>query len=444
MIKKLSEKLKNDLHLKEIIRGSSVAVFLRFTGIFLGYLFTLLITRNYGAKAMGVFSLSIVVLEIGSVFGKLGTDSAILKFVPEYLAKGKTETAFLTYKRILKTVFFASIATASLFYFYSHNIALSIFKKPNLTQALRIASLSIVPFALLSLHREAIRGLKKIKEYMLLQQPGLFITASFVILIFLLNGFKSDTAPLISYTIALISMCMVAFWFWNKEIKEKLTPKHKGKALPMKHIFSVSLPMMMSNSLIVIMSIADTAVLGIYRPESEVGIYTVAYKLAALSAVGLFAVNAIAVPKIVECWGKNDLNSLTKIARQSATLTFFAALPVILFFFSAPDFVLKIFGKEFSNGSNALRILLIAQGVNAFFGSNDNIVKMTGHQVFHQNTIIAASILNVSLNFLLIPLYGLKGAAFATAFSTLFWNSVFSFKVKKILGKWIFFNPFSL
>ena len=444
MIKRLSEKLKNDLHLKEIIKGSSVAVFLRFTGLFLGYIFTLLITRNYGAKAMGVFSLSLVILEIGTVFGKLGTDSAILKFVPEYLAKGKTRTVLSTYKKILKVAMVTSVISAGIFFLFSQQIAIFVFKKPNLTQALKIASISIIPFALLSLHREAFRGLKKIKEYMLLQQPGLFITASIVIAIFILNGFLEDTAPVISYLVALTVVCIVAVFFWNKKLKENLKTANKGESLPLKYILSVSLPMMMSSSLAVVMNIADTAILGIYRPENEVGIYTVAIKLATLSAIGLFAINAIAVPKIVECWGKKDLNTLTKIARQSATLTFFSAFPIIFIFFLMPDFILNFFGQEFGHGATALKILLMAQGINAFFGSNDNIVKMTGHQVFHQNTIIAATILNIGLNFTLIPLYGLKGAALATAISILFWNIVFAFKVRKILGKWVFCNPFSI
>lgn len=82
----LIDKLK-DTHLKELLKGSSIAFIFRITGMLTGYMFTLLITRNFGAGVMGTFALSFTVLTVFSVLGRIGLDTALLRFVAEYLSQ---------------------------------------------------------------------------------------------------------------------------------------------------------------------------------------------------------------------------------------------------------------------------------------------------------------------------------------------------------------------
>ncbi len=89
---KLREKLKSDIHFAELVKGSGTAFILRIIGIGSGYLFTLLVTRTLGAKAWGIFALSLVVLQIASVIGRLGMDTALLRFTAEYIAKERIST----------------------------------------------------------------------------------------------------------------------------------------------------------------------------------------------------------------------------------------------------------------------------------------------------------------------------------------------------------------
>ena len=75
---------KLDNNLKEIFVGSSLAFSLNILGLLCGFAFTLFITRNLGADAMGIFSLSYTVLVIFVVIGRLGFDTALLRFVADY------------------------------------------------------------------------------------------------------------------------------------------------------------------------------------------------------------------------------------------------------------------------------------------------------------------------------------------------------------------------
>ncbi len=81
MLRKFQDKINGNLHLKELLKGSGISFFLKIIGMGFGYVFIILLTRNYGAKIMGAYALSLVVLQVGSIIGRLGMDTAILRFV---------------------------------------------------------------------------------------------------------------------------------------------------------------------------------------------------------------------------------------------------------------------------------------------------------------------------------------------------------------------------
>ena len=64
-----------------------------------------------------------------------------------------------------------------------------------------------------------------------------------------------------------------------------------------------------------------------------------------------------------------------------------------------------------------------------------------GKEVFFQNVLIASAILNVVLNYILIPIYDIDGAAIASLISNLFWNILMVFYIKKHLGFYTIYLP---
>ena len=87
MLTKFQEKFKSDKHFAELIKGSGIAFILRIVGMIAEYVFTLLVTRTLGAESWGILALCLVVLQIASVVGRLGMDTALLRFTAEYTAK---------------------------------------------------------------------------------------------------------------------------------------------------------------------------------------------------------------------------------------------------------------------------------------------------------------------------------------------------------------------
>ena len=130
------------------------------------------------------------------------------------------------------------------------------------------------------------------------------------------------------------------------------------------------------------------------------------------------------------------------MARQSTKMIFFSSLPILIILLAVPEFILGLFGNEFKTGASALIFLTIAQFINAFTGSVGYILQMTGYQKYYQNVIFLGTIINIVLNYILIPIWGIAGAAIASATSMFFWNLLFTLKVKKILNNYIFYLPF--
>ena len=93
-----------------------------------------------------------------------------------------------------------------------------------------------------------------------------------------------------------------------------------------------------------------------------------------------------------------------------------------------------LFGQEFVSGSPALIILSGAQLVNAAAGSVGLTLMMTGHERSTAYGLFVSAVVNVVLNAVLIPQFGVVGAAVATATSTILWNVLLIIEVYRKLG----------
>lgn len=422
VVARIKLKLHEDKHFAELIKGSGIAFVLKIAGTISGYVFTLLITRTLGAEAWGIFALSLVVLQMASVIGRLGMDTALLRFTAEYTAKGEINTLKEIYKKVLNLAVLFSILVAISVCFLSPVLADKIFHKPYLTGYFRVISFIISPFVLLCINSESIRGLRKIKEYMLLQQTGISVIAVILFLIGLVF-IKSRFLPIVSYGISILILATISIYLWRKYLicflktfkTSSQSTISKTSKTSYKSILSVSIPMLLSSSLVLIMGWVDTIMLGVFRSTKEVGIYNIALKLSMVTSLCLMAVNTIVAPKFAEFWRKKDLENLKKIAQYSTKLIFCSSYPILVLYCIFPQWFMGLFGKEFKFGFLALIFLSVGQFVNAATGSVGQLLLMTGKQNILLTLQVFVFIGNIFLNYLLIPNYGIVGASIATS-----------------------------
>jgi len=101
-----------------------------------------------------------------------------------------------------------------------------------------------------------------------------------------------------------------------------------------------------------------------------------------------------------------------------------------------------LYGSEFLTGFEVLRWLIIGRIVNALSGSVGNLMQMSGQQKIYMNILIIGSVINVVLNYCLIPIYGIKGAAISSVVSLSFWNLTMVYMVKRKFGFSTIYIPF--
>ena len=405
---------KLDNNLKEIFVGSSLAFSLNILGLLCGFAFTLFITRNLGADAMGIFSLSYTVLVIFVVIGKLGFDNALLRFVADYSSTNRWDLVKEVYLKALKLIIPFCILLTILLFCCAPYIAKYVFSKEHLTIYIKMISFGILPLVLLSINAECLRGIKNIKEFVFFNKVSVLLVGT-IILSILIIFVKEYYLPIVVYVISTVFMSILCWIVWMK--KSGLSRSSYNDSLKYKNILNVSLPMLLTNSSILILSWMDTLILGIFRTEGEIGIYNVAMKVSTLTGIAMYAIFSITAPKFAGLYGLGDTKELKRVFQISTKTVFWTSFPVLLIIFLIPSFILGIFGSAFKAGVFALLILSSGYFISAITSSASWLLEMTGRQNITMIIMLMATVLNIILNICLVPEYGVNGAALATMVS---------------------------
>ena len=446
----MKEKLLNALEDKdfsELLKKGGISFFLRICGQVMGFLMSFVVAHYFGAKGLGNYVLAIVILRIFTLVSKLGLDTFSIRFIASFAKQGKWKSIQLFRKKIITIVSITSLISSLVMFIFSFEIANLVNTR---LEYIEVSSFFILPMVFFMLHYQSLRGLKRIAEFSFFYRmsqatfsiAGLFLISQFI---------QSDKIPIYAYltslcTVSLLSYVSYYYWF-NK--KCNFDNSEEIEDLPLKTMLKISLPLMFAQSVQFIMAWTDKLMLGNMLGPESVAIYGVAFRFSMGVSITLMAINSIASPKFAEKFSNNDISGMGKVAMQSAKLIFWTTIPLASILLIFPKFFMGLYGTDFVDsplilgaGFEALRWLIIGRIVNALSGSVGNLMQMTGQQNNYMKILMAGSIINVTLNYILIPIYGIKGAAFASVCSLSFWNLTMVYMVKKKFGFSTFYIPF--
>ena len=433
-------KALQDKDFAEIFKKGGLSFFIRIGGQVMGFLLTLIIAKYFGAKGLGDYVLSIVVLRIFTLIAKLGMDTFSIRFIASFAKQGKWKSIQLFRKKIIFILSVSSIVSSLFMYYFSYEIAELVGVK---IEHVRLNAFFVLPMSFFVLHFQSLRGLKKIVEFSFfyrMSQATFSIIAIFIITQFIVDG----NVPVYAYlsSLAIVSVLAIySFMYWFNK-KKQVNDLEQVENLAFSKILSISIPLMFAQSVQFLMAWTDKIMLGNMMSSEQVGIYFTAFKLSMFANVGLMAVNSIAAPKFAEMYGKQDFEGLKKIVHQSTKMIFWATLPLALIFFLFPSFFLGIFGQEFKAGVHAFIFLSCGKLISAFSGSVGNLLQMTGRQVVFMKILFVGAVINIALNYFLIPIFGIEGAALASMISLSVWNLTMVYFVKRDFGFLTFYIPF--
>lgn len=440
IIKTIIAKLHiKDVQARNLFKGSTLAFAFKIGGMLINYLFTYQVTKNYGAQITGLFNLGLVVLVVSTVISRLGLDTAMLRFTTDFWIKGRKDELKATYLEMLRVVVPVCLAANMILYFGADYLAVKIFSKPSLGIFIKVLSFTVLPYSLIMIHSECLRAIKYVNYYLFYE--GIAINLFNAVLLFICFFWNQDETILI-YTclVSTIAVGIHSTCTWLKKSEILSEPETKGKSI--REILKISLPMLTSNSLMNLTSWVDTIMLGIFRSAVDVGVYNISIKIALITKITLTAVNSISAPKFAAYYSLNDMQSFAKTAQYSTKLIFWTSAPIMILILFFPGFCLGIFGDEFKVGAMALVILTIGQFIASISGSVGYILNLTDSQVLQQNITMVAVAVNIVLNILLIPHYGIIGAATASATGLVLRNLISVYYIKRKFNFLTLYIPF--
>ncbi len=177
----------------------------------------------------------------------------------------------------------------------------------------------------------------------------------------------------------------------------------------------VALPIFLIEGFGFMLTNSDVVIVGLYLDPESVAIYFAAAKTMALVHFVMFSVKAAAAPRFSAAMADPDRQQLAVIAVESAKWSFWPSLVVGAMVLACGNFLLSLFGPAFTSGYTLMAILFAGIMAKALVGPAEAFLTMAGQQKLCVALYATALVANLILNTTLIPMFGLTGAAFATA-----------------------------
>jgi O-antigen/teichoic acid export membrane protein len=409
-----------------LARGAGLFLVIHMLSVFVALVVQVILARTMGAEIYGTYVYAYNWLLVLLLFCRLGLGTASLRFVAAMTAReewgllrGYLRTS---HALVLGASLVIAAASAALVMALGSRIPLA------LRETFLVACLALPVYALLQLSGLALRGLKRV---LFSQLPSSVVQPALLglgVLAVARAGHEllAPTAMWINLGAASVALvlCAVALWHALPAPVRSAPARTEVRAW-----LAVAMPLLVFNTLNVVIHRTDILLVGALLGAKEAGVYAVASRVATMIAFGLLAMNSWAAPLISELYARGDQAGLQRLARRAAQGIFVFTFPLALAVVFFGKQILQLFGSEFPEGHLSLAILAGGHLVNALVGPVGFLMTMTGAQKAASWILAVHAVLNIALNATLIPLFGIEGAAFATALTNASWNMVMAVAV---------------
>lgn len=402
-----------------VLRGAALVFLIRGGGAGLIYLSHVLLARWMEPTQFGIYVYAWSWAILLALPAGAGFNTASLRFIPEYESRADWSRLAAFVRRAWSVTCLASVAigvAGSLIILAARGHVAAHYITP-----LWLAFASVPPLALLALHIDMARGFGwpgLAFAPRLLAAPVLLVAGTVLAII---SGAK-PTGPLV-LVVALVSSLMIAplqgraIWARLPAAIRKARPAYETRLWS-----RVALPLLLASGFHVVLIQTDILMIGAFLAPDDVAVYYAAAKTGVFVSFVLAAVNAVAAPKLAALYAQGRLDDLQTLLSDMSHWIFWPALAAAAAAVLFGAEILTLFGPTFSAGHTALVILVFGHLVRAGTGLVGDLLGLTGHQKLNAWVLASSAVLNVILNVLLIPRFGIAGAAAATAVSMAFWN----------------------
>jgi O-antigen/teichoic acid export membrane protein len=395
------------------------------------YASMVLLARWLGSHNFGIYAYILVIVTLLGVAFSFGFSSSGLRFVSSYLAQKKLRRLSGFLNQSFKIVLLLSLLGALIgsgLVFALRNII-----EPYYVLPLFVGFLCVPVWTVLNQLEATARAFGWVN---IAYVPSYILRP--IVLIGLVGGlvFFGGKADAVSALWAMIGACAIAalaqgllVYFGTRKPLTGIKP-----AFHTRHWFAISLSFLMIDGFRMLLDNTDILLIGRFLDPHSVAVYFAVIRTSGLIAFVSFSVVALAVPKFAEIHSTGTRHELQKFVTNVIQLMFWPSLVTAIAMACLGPFLLSLFGPDFGMGYPTMLVVLAGLVLRSATLPVEYLLNMTGH---HRDTIrvyALAALANIVLNLLLIPAFGIIGAAIGTYTAMLGGNFCLYRLVQKRLG----------
>jgi O-antigen/teichoic acid export membrane protein len=421
-----------------ISRNSGVYFAGTIFSVALGYVFKVYLARVLGAEALGIYALGITLVGFFGAFNSLGLVESAVRFAAVYRAAHKLDQLRALLWRGGAILLAANVLFGAILLKWGGMVAARFYHSPALARYIPWFTALMLLGVISTFYGRILAGYKEVGRRTLITN---FIgsPATMLLTILLLHlglGLRGYLLAQVLGAVLVVALLLAFVW--------KLTPSEARLSLhwpsPLEgEVWSFSAAAVGVLLLEFLMGQVDKIALGFYRGAREVGIYSVAAAVVACVSLILTSVNQVFSPVIADLHSRKDNAMLARLYRALTKwiLGLTAPMAIIVIVYARP--ILRIFGHDFEVGWPILIIGTVGQLVNCGVGSVGLLLLMSGNQRRLLRVQAAMAAVMTVASIVLVPVWGIVGAAVAAAITNAGTNAWNLFEVRRVLG----LSPFS-
>ena len=424
--------ITRDNALKTIVKGFGFTFFATFFSKILLYLLRIFLTRTLTPQDYGLLFLGFSLIYMTVFFVLLGLESGIERYISYYRARKNFRRVRGIILSSLSISIPLSLLMCAIFWFFSHEISVLFFHEPNLSPVLKILSFVIPIFVVYKIFYSSLLSFKKI-GYAAFSWYICRPLSTLVFLTILVFGFGLEGAAF-SYVMGFAISALLTFFFMEWKVFHVIRTDIKPIFMR-KKLLAFSLPLVVFSILWNIMTRVDTIMIGSIKTSLDVGLYQTAAPTSQFLFIIPSALGALFIPVLSELLSKNKRDDIKKVYRTVSKWIFYLNFPLFLVFVTYPNAVINIlFGSDYIGAGNSLRILAIGYLVFSIGGVATGIINLFEKTKYHIFNASLSLVIGIVLNYLLIPVFGIDGAAVATMITFIFYTVLLVFEARMISG----------
>ncbi|WP_280545693.1 MULTISPECIES: oligosaccharide flippase family protein [unclassified Halomonas] len=407
----------------------------------LGALFLVMVLgRTFGPTGVGIYALAhSIILGIG-LLSRYGMDNALMRYVGQDIRSPHAMTyLFWACRRAVLLSLMASVLM-----FLMRSVLVEVFEAGGLGDVLVGMAVAAPAFTLGFLLSGFFKGVRMPATACLLENGSVALMAAV-----LLWGWRELVSePQMAaigwaYAAAAWGVLLQGCWqLWRWHRQRRRSGEWSDAVMVDRYQFTATSQAFFVMSLASFMqTVLGIMVAGWLLSSAELGHFKTAQQAAMLISFILIVLNAVIPPRFASLYREGKDIEMGRLARQGALLGVVVASPLLFICLVVPEWVLSLFGAEFSEAVTLLRVIALAQLINVGTGSVGFLLNMTGHETLMRNVALICNAVGLGLFLVLIPALGPMGAALALAFVLVVQNLVALFFVWRRLGIWMLPTP---